>query len=165
MCLGSFSTWPCLEGTICGDISRVHQKRSTNDQLFPGHHEESVLDEAKVWRSNKDHAHWKLTASDCTGLVKTEFPLPQTNSLFFLSEISGEKFSFQCVDPPYVLFGTTLIPMNLSLDTILTNARELVSRLRRDDSIADTAVNQAQYVQERILSMKQVRRSHSILRC
>jgi len=46
--------------------------------------------------------------------------------------------------------------MNLSLDTILTNARELVSRLRRDDSTADTAVNQAQYVQERILSMKQV---------
>lgn len=47
--------------------------------------------------------------------------------------------------------------MNLSLDTILTNARELVSRLRRDDTTADTAVNQAQYVQERILSMKQVR--------
>lgn len=46
--------------------------------------------------------------------------------------------------------------MNLSLDTILTNARELVSRLRRDDATADTAVNQAQYVQERILSMKQV---------
>ncbi|CAF1563290.1 unnamed protein product [Rotaria sp. Silwood1] len=45
--------------------------------------------------------------------------------------------------------------MNLSLDTILTNARELVSRLRRDDATADTAVNQAQYVQERILSMKQ----------
>jgi hypothetical protein len=47
--------------------------------------------------------------------------------------------------------------MNLSLDTILTNARELVSRLRRDDATADTAVSQAQYVQERILSMKQVR--------
>ena len=46
--------------------------------------------------------------------------------------------------------------MNLSLDTILTNARELVSRLRRDDATADTAVSQAQYVQERILSMKQV---------
>lgn len=45
--------------------------------------------------------------------------------------------------------------MNLSLDTILTNARELVSRLRRDDATADTAVSQAQYVQERILSMKQ----------
>ncbi|CAF3344139.1 unnamed protein product [Rotaria socialis] len=45
--------------------------------------------------------------------------------------------------------------MNLSLDTILTNARELVSRLRRDDTTADTAVSQAQYVQERILSMKQ----------
>ncbi|CAF4519286.1 unnamed protein product, partial [Rotaria sp. Silwood2] len=45
--------------------------------------------------------------------------------------------------------------MNLSLDSILTNARELVSRLRRDDATADTAVNQAQYVQERILSMKQ----------
>jgi hypothetical protein len=48
--------------------------------------------------------------------------------------------------------------MNLSLDTILTNARELVSRLRRDDATADTAVSQAQYVQERILSMKQVRK-------
>ena len=48
--------------------------------------------------------------------------------------------------------------MNLSLDTILTNARELVSRLRRDDAAADSAVNQAQYVQERILGMKQVRR-------
>lgn len=47
--------------------------------------------------------------------------------------------------------------MNLSLDTILTNARELVSRLRRDDATADTAVSQAQYVQERILGMKQVR--------
>ena len=47
--------------------------------------------------------------------------------------------------------------MNISLDTILTNARELVSRLRRDDATADTAVSQAQYVQERILSMKQVR--------
>ena len=47
--------------------------------------------------------------------------------------------------------------MNLSLDTILTNARELVSRLRRDDATADTAVSQAQYVQEKILSMKQVR--------
>lgn len=45
--------------------------------------------------------------------------------------------------------------MNLSLDTILTNAKELVSRLRRDDATADTAVNQAQFVQERILSMKQ----------
>ncbi|UJR15267.1 hypothetical protein I4U23_002221 [Adineta vaga] len=45
--------------------------------------------------------------------------------------------------------------MNLSLDTILTNARELVSRLRRDDATADTAVSQAQYVQEKILSMKQ----------
>ncbi|CAF3322702.1 unnamed protein product [Rotaria socialis] len=45
--------------------------------------------------------------------------------------------------------------MNLSLDAILTNARELVSRLRRDDATADTTVNQAQYVQERILSMKQ----------
>ncbi|CAF5082574.1 unnamed protein product, partial [Rotaria sp. Silwood1] len=32
--------------------------------------------------------------------------------------------------------------MNLSLDTILTNARELVSRLRRDDATSDTAVNQ-----------------------
>jgi hypothetical protein len=51
--------------------------------------------------------------------------------------------------------------MNLSLDTILTNARELVSRLRRDDATADTAVSQAQYVQERILSMKQVRRFSS----
>ena len=47
--------------------------------------------------------------------------------------------------------------MNLSLDTILINARELVSRLRRDDAVADTAVNQARHVQERILSMKQVR--------
>lgn len=47
--------------------------------------------------------------------------------------------------------------MNLTLDTILNNARELVSRLRRDDATADTAVNQAQYVQEKILSMKQVR--------
>ena len=47
--------------------------------------------------------------------------------------------------------------MNLSLDTILTNARELVSRLRRDDATADTAVSQAQYVQERILGMKQVK--------
>ena len=46
--------------------------------------------------------------------------------------------------------------MNLTLDTILSNARELVSRLRRDDAAADTAVNQAQYVQEKILSMKQV---------
>ena len=46
--------------------------------------------------------------------------------------------------------------MNLSLDTILTNARELVSRLRRDDATADTTVTQAQSVQERILSMKQV---------
>lgn len=46
--------------------------------------------------------------------------------------------------------------MNLSLDTILTNARELVSRLRRDDATADTTVSQAQSVQERILSMKQV---------
>ncbi|CAF1424981.1 unnamed protein product [Adineta steineri] len=45
--------------------------------------------------------------------------------------------------------------MNLSLDTILTNARELVSRLRRDDATADSTVSQAQYVQERILSMKQ----------
>ena len=46
--------------------------------------------------------------------------------------------------------------MNLSLDSILTNARELVSRLRRDDATADTTVSQAQYVQEKILSMKQV---------
>ena len=46
--------------------------------------------------------------------------------------------------------------MNLSLDTILTNARELVSRLRRDDATADSACTQAQSVQERILSMKQV---------
>lgn len=46
--------------------------------------------------------------------------------------------------------------MNLSLDTILTNARELVSRLRRDDAVADSAVNQAQYVHERILGMKEV---------
>ncbi|CAF0830020.1 unnamed protein product [Didymodactylos carnosus] len=45
--------------------------------------------------------------------------------------------------------------MNISLDTILSNARELVSRLRRDDATADTAVNQAQYVQEKIISMKQ----------
>ncbi len=52
---------------------------------------------------------------------------------------------------------SSLFPvMNLSLDTILSNARELVSRLRRDDATADTAVSQAQYVQERILSMKQV---------
>jgi hypothetical protein len=47
--------------------------------------------------------------------------------------------------------------MNISLDNILTNARELVSRLRRDDATTDTAVSQAQYVQERILGMKQVR--------
>lgn len=46
--------------------------------------------------------------------------------------------------------------MNLSLDTILNNARELVSRLRRDDATADSAVSQAQFVQERILGMKQV---------
>jgi len=45
--------------------------------------------------------------------------------------------------------------MNLSLDTILNNARELVSRLRRDDATADSAVSQAQFVQERILGMKQ----------
>lgn len=45
--------------------------------------------------------------------------------------------------------------MNLSLDTILSNARELVSRLRRDDATADAAVSQAQFVQERILGMKQ----------
>ena len=51
--------------------------------------------------------------------------------------------------------------MNLTLDTILTNARELVSRLRRDDATADSAVNQAQYVQEKILSMKQVSRVES----
>lgn len=51
--------------------------------------------------------------------------------------------------------------MNLSLDTILTNARELVSRLRRDDATADAAVNQAQFVQERILSMKQVLRKQN----
>lgn len=50
--------------------------------------------------------------------------------------------------------------MNLSLDTILTNARELVSRLRRDDATADSTVSQAQYVQEKILSMKQVRFDH-----
>jgi len=61
--------------------------------------------------------------------------------LFLLSKTESERTSCR---------------MNLSLDTILTNARELVSRLRRDDSTADTAVNQAQYVQERILSMKQV---------
>ena len=46
--------------------------------------------------------------------------------------------------------------MNLSLDGILSNARELVTRLRRDDATADTAVSQAQFVQERINSMKQV---------
>lgn len=45
--------------------------------------------------------------------------------------------------------------MNLSLDGILSNARELVTRLRRDDATADTTVSQAQYVQERINSMKQ----------
>ena len=50
--------------------------------------------------------------------------------------------------------------MNLSLDGILSNARELVTRLRRDDATADTAVSQAQYVQERINSMKQVCHSH-----
>lgn len=53
--------------------------------------------------------------------------------------------------------------MNLSLDTILSNARELVSRLRRDDAVADSAVSQAQFVQERVLSMKQVQ-SHEMTR-
>lgn len=51
--------------------------------------------------------------------------------------------------------------MNISLDTILNNARELVSRLRRDDATADSAVSQTQAVQERILSMKQVNRLNS----